>query len=730
MKRMSRLFTLPLAVLCLLANIRSVGAQQPVQGQLPGAQSGTTMGPPQALTITVTAEKLPIEALSLPLSVTALPEDVLRDADIRDVKQASALAPNVLINEFTARAVSNPYFRGVGGSPSNPGVSTFIDGVPQLNGYSSNIEFLDVRQIEFVRGPEGALYGRNTAAGVISIVSRRPSGSWAADVQGSFASYRFPDLRVSVSGPLAGDRVAVAVSGGYSARDGYTRNTLTGHAIDDRAAGFGKIQLLVTPTDRLTMRLLLSGERDRDGDYALVDLSQARSKPHIVSRDFEGFNRRDVASSTLLAEYRARGVDLASITGGVRWKHSGLTDLDYQVATLANGGLAATRSNDERQFQFTQEFRAASSADVPVRLGQAATFGWQAGLSFFAQRYQQDAGNDISSAFGFFPRQVSRSSADLNDAGAGVYAKGRLTAWKRLDVSAGVRFDHENKRATLGSTVALSSSPTARFSEVSPQFGLAFHVSPMQVAYASVARGYKAGGFNPPPAGVAAPSGTTAYGTEHTWSYELGYKARWWQGRFETTVAAFRIDWTNLQLNQQIPFSGGQYYVGNAGTARSQGLEVEARLRPIRGWDVFGSFGSTRARFTEGSIAYNANLGVNQAADGHALPYAPDLTASLGTQATWTPSGRVTLYGRFQVTFCGDFKYDASNAEGQARYSLAELRAGVRMGKWFAEGWVDNAFDTRYVPIAIPYAQLGAASGYVGESGAPRRVGIRAGVRF
>jgi iron complex outermembrane receptor protein len=102
----------------------------------------------------------------------------------------------------------------------------------------------------------------------------------------------------------------------------------------------------------------------------------------------------------------------------------------------------------------------------------------------------------------------------------------------------------------------------------------------------------------------------------------------------------------------------------------------------------------------------------------------------MGTQISWAPSRHFSLYLRTQVTVYGDFKYDASNEMGQTDYSLTNFRGGVRGKRWFAEGWVDNAFDRHYVPIAIPYLQLGAPSGYIGESGAPRTYGARAGFNF
>src|SRR5207247_7666936 len=101
--------------------------------------------------------------------------DALGGAEVRSGNDAAVLAPNTYFNEFTARKLSNARFRGIGSSPNNPGVTTFIDGVPQLNANSSSIELLDVDQIEFVRGPQSALFGRNTLGGLVNITSTRPS---------------------------------------------------------------------------------------------------------------------------------------------------------------------------------------------------------------------------------------------------------------------------------------------------------------------------------------------------------------------------------------------------------------------------------------------------------------------------------------------------------------------------------------------------------------------------
>ncbi len=682
------------------------------------------------VTITVTARKEPEPALSIPLSVTAVPETALRDQAIRAVKDAALFAPNVIINEFTARAVSNPFFRGIGGSPANPGVSTFIDGVPQLNGFSSNIEMADVVQVEFVRGPSGSLFGRNTAGGLINITSRPESETWATQVQGAFGNYGYRDVRGSVASPLLKERFSFNLAGGYSGRDGYTTNDLNGGDLDKRAAGFGKAQLFLRISDKWKARLIFTGERDRDGDYALGDLGYIRENPNHVSRDFEGFSHRCVGSTTFRLDREGASVDFSSISGGLWWSNDVFTDLDYQTATLSNGGLFATRKNREDQYQFTQEFRFSSSGSRAISLADSVSLRWQAGLFLFAQDYEQDAANDISSIYGFFDPMVSTSASDLNDWGLGVYGQAQFTFWNRLHITAGLRFDHEDKEAKLGPSRDLADRFEDSFSEASPTFNVAYQLPGSHMGYVSVARGYKAGGFNPAPTGLPAPAGTGSYGPERTWNYELGHKARWLGNRLESIVALFYIDWDSLQLNQQIPFSGGQYFIGNAGAANSKGVEVETRFYAFPWWEVFGMVGYTRARFLGGSTALNSNLGVDEEVGGNTLPYAPTFNSNMGTQISWAPSNRVSLYLRTQVSLTGDFLYDASNAMGQDTYSLTSFRGGVRGRRWFAEGWVDNAFDTRYVPIAIPYAQLGAPSGYVGETGAPATYGARAGIHF
>jgi iron complex outermembrane receptor protein len=673
--------------------------------------------------ITVTAQKVPEDQQQTPVSVSAVPGETLEDAGARSVSDAAILAPNTFFNEFTARKLSNPRFRGVGSSPTNPGVTTYIDGVPQLNANSSSLELLDIDQIDFVRGPLSALYGRNALGGVINVSSVRPAfDRWTGSVVAPYGNFGSADVRGTASGPIVADKVAASIGLGYSRRDGYTINDVTGHGLDSRSAAFGKGQVLWRPAQQWEVRALLTMERARDGDYGLNDLAALRADPHHASRNVEGFTHRDIIAPTFHVTRAGRRVDISSVTGFLKWKTDDFTDLDYTAAPIA------TRSNAEEDFQFTEEMRFSSAKAAPVALSNNLAFRWQAGLFLFTQHYKQDAVNNYSpfvlSPFIVFPVSQHSPQSTLDDRGFGAYAQGIFTVSRRLDLIVGLRGDREHKEADLNTFYTPPIAPaqvvnaSKDFSDVSPQFAVAYRAVPAATLYATAARGFKAGGFN-----AASPAGADAYGQERSWNFEGGVKSSALGGRLSASVAAFRIDWRDLQVNVPNPLVPAQFFIANAAGATNTGVELELSARPVTGVEIFGGLGVTHARFNDGSVSNGVDVG------GNRLANAPSHTADVGLQYARPLSAVLTLMLRGEVVRYGEYQYDDANTMGQQAYSISNFRAGLRGKRLFGEAWVRNAFDTQYVPIAFPYPGL-APSGFVGESGAPRTFGLRAGVTF
>jgi iron complex outermembrane receptor protein len=673
--------------------------------------------------VTVTAQKEPADPQRLPVSVTTVPLESLWNGGMTTLGDASIYAPNIYFSDFTARKLSNPRFRGIGSSPANPAVTTYIDGVPQLNTNSSSVEFLDVSQVEFVRGPQSALFGRNTLGGLVNVSSVRPSLSrWTGSAVVPFGNFDAVDVRANASGPI-GKKAALGFAFGRAKRDGFTTNSVTGNDLDSRDGTFGKAQLLLTPTAQWEARLIYTGERARDGDYALMDLGALRQAPLRAARDFEGHTNRDVHGTTFLARREGTSFTFSSTTGYVRWKTDDATDLDYTPAPLI------TRTNVEEDSQFTQEFRFASPAAAPVRLSDRASLKWQAGLFLFSQDYEQDAVNNFApfvlSPFLTFPTsQVAQ--AELGDTGMGLYGHGTLT-FDKVDLTLGARFDREDRDATLTSFLSAPNivvipdvkNPEKSFSNVSPQVAVSYRVQPEASVYFSVAGGFKAGGFN-----AASPAGQEAYDEEKTWNFEGGLKSAWMGRRVTANLSVFSIDWTDLQLNLPNAAVPGQFFISNVGNARSNGVEFELNGRAREGVDLFASFGYTRARFGADTISSGVPVSDNT------VPNTPEYTASFGAHLSRALTPAIRVYGRAEAVFYGAFKYDDLNLAEQEAYSLTNLRFGARGRRLFVEGWVRNAFDTRYVPVAFPYAQQLAPSGFIGESGRPRTFGLTAGVSF
>ena len=689
---------------------------------VPTASFAQTNPPSVVLpTVIVTAQKEASDIKEVPASVTAVTATTIQDAGLRAITDAVIYAPNSVFTEFTARKVSNARFRGIGSSPGNPAITTYLDGVPQLNSNSSNIELLDVGQIEFVRGPQSPLFGRNTLGGIVNVTTARPSMSeWTGSAIVPLGNAGLWEARGNVSGPV-GDKAAIGFAAGKQQRDGFTRNTITGNKLDSRDGTFAKAHAMFLPTANWEARVIYAYERDRDGDYALGDLDAIRTAPFHVARDHEGFTNRDINNTTVNIRGTGQNFAIESTTGFIKWKTEDDTDLDYTPQPLA------TRTNLEEDTQFTQQVRISSPDNAPFALG-SSMIKWQAGIEYFNQSYDQDAVNSFS-AFVLnpqvgFPVAMHSPEASIDTTGIGLFGRATITFNDKADLTAGLRFDHETADAHLNTFFSPAIAPPnvvaedQSFTDVSPQFAFGYRVNQQNTAYVSAARGYKAGGFNP----TALP-GSEAYGEEHAWHLEGGVKSTAAGGTVAVNTAVFFIDWDDLQLNVPNPFVPGQFYIANVGGAKSRGVEVDVTARPHPALDVFAAVGLTNASFTEGSMANGADVSDND------LPFTPDYTATFGGQFSRALNSTIGGFARAEVVLTGAFSYDEGNTRGEDAYSIVNLRAGARAKRLFAELWLRNAFDTRYVPIAIPYPGF-APSGFIGENGRPRTFGVTIGTSF
>jgi len=664
--------------------------------------------------VVVTAQKRPENAQDVSASLTAISAQTIQDANIQNILDAAAYAPDVNMSHFTNRRLVFPFIRGIGSGRNSPAVTTYIDGVPQLSYATANQEFLDVHGVEFVRGPQGTLYGRNALGGVINVNSNTPTNKLTLESTSTAGNYHFLDERATVNVPVIKDVLSVRVSGGASGRNGYATNLVTGNDVDRKEAEFGSLAVWFAPSADWDFTLRIHAERDRDGDYALSDLSSIRATPWRVSHGFEGDSLRDIAGTSLTANYFTQYATFTSVTGFQDWRSQDLTSLDYTPGDLIR------RQNRERQNDFTQELRAASPTDHPLVLCDAAKLSWVGGLFVFASDYQQHVGNTYRPAavpaLGLPFAFTQYNDAALRDLGLGVFGQATITIFDKLDLTAGIRFDAERDTAGLAGYTdspylpTSSAHPASSFDNVSTRWGAAWHWTPDLMTYADASQGYKAGGFN-----ATAPVDKTAFNPEHAWNYEVGTKSSWFDKRLTANVDYFYIDWRHMQLD--VPTgTPDTYFIDNVGQAHSQGAEFELTGRPQKNLEIFGGVSYMQSQFD----SYTQPSGIS--AHGNDLPFAPDVTWNVGAEYSHKLCDQATAFIRAEEVGTSRYFYDASNAASQGAYAMTNFRLGIRGHHWALEGYVENAFEAHTVPMAFPF-QL-APSGYVGENGIPRLYGV------
>lgn len=664
--------------------------------------------------IVVTARKWSEPLQAVPGAVTVQTADQLASAGAQDLRDAAPYVPNLTLGDFTVRRLTFPFMRGIGSGRNSPAVTTCIDGVPQLSYATANQELLDVERIEFLRGAQGALYGRNTLGGVISIVPRWPTNEPSGQLTLSGGDHGLFDVRASAGGSLGQGAPAASLSGGYSTRDGFTKNDVTGNDIDKRESVFGRGQIVWPDQGPWLMSLSLTAERDRDGDYALGDLEALRARPYHVAHDYEGSTERDLAQPVFTLVGHGGAVELTSVTALQWWRAHDRTDLDASPLDLLR------RDNLEEQTAWIEELRLSSPEDRPVALCDAVAMRWLAGIFAFRSDYRQRAFTDYRPAavpmMGLpFPYQ-QHEDAELGDTGVSLFGQTTFVFADRLELGLGLRHDYEHRSADLRSYAdplfmpATSSADSRDFNQTSPRATLGYHLTPDVLAYVETAKGYKSGGFN----ALNIP-GHTSYDDETSWTYEAGVKTAWLRNRVIANVAVFRTDWDNLQMD--IPTGApGVFYLDNAGKARSQGGELELTLRPLTGLDLFGGVGLLHSQLRPGSSTGGLDV------SGNDLPFAPRTTWHAGAEYTQSLWRGLIGFVRLEGLGTGRYYYDAFNGASQGSYTLCNTRLGVTTGVWRLEGWIRNMFDEDYVPLAFPSSL--APSGYVGEMGAPRTVGM------
>jgi len=231
----------------------------------PAQVADTTTGNNSDIIVTATRRS---ETLSnVPIAVSAVSAAALKNSGANDIRSLNQLAPSLLVSSTGTESNGSARIRGIGTVGDNPGlessVAVFIDGVYRSRTGVGLNELGEIDRIEVLRGPQGTLFGRNASAGLINIVSAKPSFDFGGNAEASYGNYNYYRLAGGVTGPILGDKIAARIDGVYVNRKGFYRDVISGGDVNDRNRYFIKGQLLIKPTDDINIRLI--------GDYSHRD---------------------------------------------------------------------------------------------------------------------------------------------------------------------------------------------------------------------------------------------------------------------------------------------------------------------------------------------------------------------------------------------------------------------------------------------------------------------------
>jgi iron complex outermembrane receptor protein len=300
--RLLKMATLVSAALIITA--RGAYAQEPAPSE------GLLLSP-----IVVTAEKRKQDLQNVPASITSIDSTQIEDNQITTMKDVFKMAPNIYITKTGPSAVSASFatMRGIASSMGNsPVLGVYIDDVyyPYLD-----MTLLDVERVEILRGPQGTLYGRNTEAGVINIITKDPGEVWRNKITSSYSSYNTRQLTAASSGPLVPEKAYFLVAASYLASDSYFKNRYSNDDSVNKYENYdGRMKLISTPSDRLKFTLSFDVQNYWSGGYAdFAPLDSANPRKN-VNMDYDGSTSKNSYITSLKAEYETDFANFYSMT--------------------------------------------------------------------------------------------------------------------------------------------------------------------------------------------------------------------------------------------------------------------------------------------------------------------------------------------------------------------------------------------------------------------------------
>lgn len=663
--------------------------------------------------IVVTAERRESSLQETSISISAFTTDDLRQAGIETSQGLADFTPGLVIQRDV---ISKVVIRGIGTEnftiAGDPGVAINFDEVYIARPSAAIFDIYDMKRVEVLRGPQGTLYGRNATGGAINFISNKPTEEFEATVLADVGDYSKVRVEGAVGGTLVEDKLLGRVSGLVHQRDGYTDNVFPNvgrdlDELDDKDLWAARGQLTWLPADSLSINFKADIYQDDSNPQAykytddpLVFLGGVPFDNPLAPELFtvsQGFEF-DIPGSTRTVN-SAGTWDQWGLLGAVDWNISdeltlrsitSYREIDFEWLNDGDGidlYLVNYFQADESE-QISQEFQLISDADGP--------WSWLAGLYYL---------NEDSTAFHGIPLPLG---ADLplfllidgtNETTAyAAFGEASYNFTEQLRLTLGARYSYEEKDTAYVDDRFGVVTPVIQgddWNSFTPKIALDWFWREDIMFYGSITKGFKSGGFNL----LAVQPG---YDEEEVWSYEIGTKSRFRDGRVQVNASAFYYDYDDLQVGKVVNF---QAIIQNAAKATIYGAEVELSTLITDRFQLDWGLSLLDTEYDEFITQDPAPPGdvVNLA--GNDLPRSPSVTSSLSGQYDWQLGGgsEIRLWGNWLYVDDQFFtQFNRSNV-GQDSYNVLNARLSYRTagGSWRFTLYGNNLSDEEYFTNAL-----------------------------
>lgn len=681
--------------------------------------------------VSITAIKQGLNLQNEAIASTVIGKKNIERYNIVSVKNISEFVPNFFIPNYGSRMTSSIYVRGIGARIDQAAVGLNVDNVPIINKDNYDFDLIDIERVEMLRGPQSTLFGRNTMGGLINIYTMSPLSYQGIRLLGEYSSGNSYKAAISYYTKI-NDRLGIAVVGSYYSTDGFFKNLHNAENCDWERQGNGRFKLQWQPTTNLKIENNLSFTMSRQGGYPYAYLETGE-----INYNDTCFYKRTSVTDGLTINWKVKDISISSITS-YQYIDDNMT-LDQDFLPLSYFTLTQAR----KEHAFTQDF-VLKGNDKNSYKWLVGLFGFYKNTDMNAPVTFKDAGvsklieekrNEINPQY---PIRWDDRDFELNSKfdnynyGVALYHQSslKLGNWNLV---AGIRFDYENSTLDYRSwcnsgyaTYYIADNATTTlyrhdnvniddkgslnksFFEILPKISALFNLpmeSPSNI-YASIAKGYKAGGFNTQMfsdvlqqklmgiMGVGAQYNVddiVGYKPERSWTYEIGAHIECVDRKIQTDISMFYIDCTDQQLTVFPDGTTTGRIMTNAGHTRSFGAEVAIKVRPINQLEINASYGYTNAKF----IDFN-NGKTNYA--GNTIPYAPANTLFLGAGYSLPINSAWLDYITFNISMrgAGNIYWDEANSVKQPFYTLLGSSIRLEHEKISLDLWGQNITNTRY----------------------------------